>query len=74
MTVRARHRVPVQSRVAAATGGMTGSDAATTGTSGTTGAPSSTNPQAGGGDAGYQAPREVPEAGGPPNATVPNPR
>jgi hypothetical protein len=58
------------------TGGTTGSGAATTGPSGTTGAPSSTNPQAGGGGAGYQAPREVPEAGGAPNSTVPrgNPR
>jgi hypothetical protein len=51
-------------------GGTSGSGAASTGTSGTTGAPSSTNPQAG----GAQTPREVPEAGGAPNATVPAPR
>ena len=38
-----------------------------------TGAPSSTNPQAGGGGAGYQTPREVPEAGGAPTTQTPNP-
>ena len=38
-----------------------------------TGAPSSTNQQAGGGDAGYQTPREVPEAGGAPTTQTPNP-
>jgi hypothetical protein len=37
------------------------------------GAPSSTNPQAGGGGAGYQAPRELPEACGAPNTQNPNP-
>jgi hypothetical protein len=36
-----------------------------------TGAPSSTNPQAGGGAAGNQAPRELPEAGGAPNTQNP---
>jgi hypothetical protein len=41
---------------------------------GVTGAPSSTNPQAGGGPAGNQAPREVPENGGAPNTQMPNPR
>ena len=41
---------------------------------GMTGAPSSTNPQAGGGGAGYQTPREVPELGGAPNTQVPTPR
>jgi hypothetical protein len=41
---------------------------------GMTGAPSSTNPQAGGGGAGYQTPREVPEQGGAPNTQLPNPR
>ena len=41
---------------------------------GMTGAPSSTNPQSGGGGAGYQTPREVPEQGGAPNTQVPNPR
>ena len=40
---------------------------------GTTGAPSSTNPQTGGGGAGYQTPREVPEAGGAPTTQTPNP-
>ena len=41
---------------------------------GMTGAPSSTNPQAGGGPASNQAPREVPENGGAPNTQMPNPR
>jgi hypothetical protein len=41
---------------------------------GMTGAPSSTNPQAGGGGAGHQTPREVPEQGGAPNTQVPTPR
>ena len=41
---------------------------------GVTGAPSSTNPQAGGGGAGYQTPREVPEQGGAPNTQLPNPK
>jgi hypothetical protein len=41
---------------------------------GMTGAPSSTNPQAGGGAAGNQTPREVPEQGGAPNTQVPTPR
>jgi hypothetical protein len=41
---------------------------------GMTGAPSSTNPQAGGGAAGHQTPREVPEQGGAPNTQVPMPR
>jgi hypothetical protein len=36
-----------------------------------TGAPSSTNPQAGGGGADYQTPREVPEAGGAPTTQTP---
>jgi hypothetical protein len=40
---------------------------------GMTGAPSSTNPQAGGGGAGYQTPRETPEAGGAPTTQTPNP-
>jgi hypothetical protein len=41
---------------------------------GMTGAPSSTNPQAGGGEAGHQTPREVPEQGGAPNTQFPTPR
>ena len=40
---------------------------------GMTGAPSSTNPQTGGGGAGYQTPRETPEAGGAPTTQNPNP-
>jgi hypothetical protein len=40
---------------------------------GMTGTPSSSNPQSGGGGAGYQTPREVPEAGGAPNTQTPNP-
>src|SRR4051794_18561507 len=40
---------------------------------GMTRAPSSTNPQAGGGGAGYQTPRETPEAGGAPTTQTPNP-
>src|SRR4051812_3048007 len=40
---------------------------------GITGAPSSSNPQAAGGGAAYQTPREVPENGGAPTTTNPNP-
>lgn len=40
---------------------------------GMTGAPSSSNPQAGRGAAGYQTPREVPEAGGVASIQNPNP-
>ena len=52
-------------------GGTTGSSG---GATGTTGAPSSTNPQAGGGAGGLTtAPHQVPENGGAPNAVVPAP-
>jgi hypothetical protein len=52
-------------------GGMSGG-AATGVSSGMTGAPSSTNPQAGGGPSGLTtAPHQVPENGGAPNATAP---
>jgi hypothetical protein len=57
----------------ATSGQNTGSQTDPRGT-GVTGAPSSTNPQAGGGAAGNQAPREVPEQGGAPNTTMPSPR
>jgi len=54
-------------------GGMSGGAATgSSGSSGMTGAPSSTNPQAGGGPGGLTtAPHQVPENGGAPNATVP---
>jgi hypothetical protein len=55
-----------------ATSGQSGSQADPRGT-GITGAPSSSNPQAGGGGAAYQTPREVPENGGAPTTTNPNP-
>ena len=57
---------------APATSGQSGTQSDPRGT-GMTGAPSSTNPQAGGGGSGYQAPRELPEAGGAPNTQNPNP-
>lgn len=56
-----------------ATSGLSGSQADPRGT-GPTGAPSSTNPQAGGGAAGQQTPREVPESGGAPTTQTPSPR
>jgi len=54
-------------------GGMSGGAATgSSGSSGMTGAPSSTNPQAGGGPGGLTtAPHQVPENGGAPNATAP---
>jgi hypothetical protein len=55
---------------APATSGQSGTKSDPRGT-GMTGAPSSTNPQSGGGGAGYQAPRELPEAGGAPNTQNP---
>ena len=56
-----------------ATAGQSGGSQSDPRGTGMTGAPSSTNPQAGGGGAGYQTPREVPEAGGAPNTQSPNP-
>jgi hypothetical protein len=53
-----------------ATSGQSGSQAEPRGT-GITGAPSSSNPQAGGGGAAYQTPREVPENGGARTTTNP---
>jgi hypothetical protein len=61
-----------QQKVPATSGQSSGSQSDPRGT-GMTGAPSSTNPQAGGGGAGYQTPRETPEAGGAPTTQPPNP-
>jgi hypothetical protein len=60
-----------QQKSPATSGQSSGSPSDPRGT-GMTGAPSSTNPQSGGGGAGYQAPREVPEAGGSPTTRTPN--
>ena len=61
-----------QQKSPATSGQSSGSQSDPRGT-GMTGAPSSTNPQAGGGGAGYQTPRETPEAGGAPTTQTPNP-
>jgi hypothetical protein len=59
-----------QQKSPATSGQSSGSQSDPRGT-GMTGAPSSTNPQAGGGGADYRAPREVPEAGGAPTTQTP---
>ena len=56
---------------APATSGQSGTTQSDPRGTGMTGAPTSTNPQAGGGAAGNQAPRELPEAGGAPNTQNP---
>src|SRR4051812_42445227 len=63
----AQSQTPMTKDRAPATSGQSAPQSDPARGTGVTGAPSSTNPQAGGGGAGYQTPREVPEAGGAPN-------
>ena len=71
-TGMAQSQAPSSQQRTGSPAGQSGSQAEPRGT-GITGAPSSSNPQAGGGGAAYQTPREVPENGGAPTTTNPNP-
>jgi hypothetical protein len=70
----AQSQTPMTKDRAPATSGQSAPQSDPARGTGVTGAPSSTNPQAGGGGAGYQTPREVPEAGGAPNTQTPSPK